>query len=173
MAPTQIIMGGVSAKLDEARKVLRLNAKHFNTVEPLKRAELHLHPEEPLDGIVRGDLVSALDGKCCSFDETLPFAGIAENVGQDNKSRVIVGVFTRGCFHGRVEGLGPESRRGTLVYGEPGERRQPLNVLGKGVLIGALFAVESLERGIGIICFKASNDEEPFLNARNEGGPLR
>lgn len=169
----QNIITGISAELDEARQHLRLNTKHFNTVEPLQRTTLPLHPQEPLDGIVQGDLVSELDGKCCSFEQCLPFAGIAETIGQDNKFRVIVSVYRRGCFHGRIEGLGPESRRGTLVYAEPGERTQPLNVLGRGVLIGALYAVESLELGVGIVCFKASDDEEPFLNARSEGGPLR
>jgi hypothetical protein len=173
MAPTQHMMSGLGAQLDEARQGLRGNYRAFNTVEPKKQMTLPLHPEEPLDGIVQGDLVSELDGKCCSFEERLPFAGVAGNVGQDNKSRMIVSVFTRGCFHGRVEGLSRESRRGTLVYAEPGEHTQPLNVLGRGVLIGALFAVESLDRSIGIICFKASGDEEPFINARSEGGPLR
>lgn len=173
MAPTQHMMSGIGAQLDEARQGLRCNYRAFNTVETKKQMTLPLHPEEPLDGIVQGDLVSKLDGKCCSFEESLPFAGVAGSVGQDNKSRMIVSVFTRGCFHGRVEGLSRESRRGTLVYAEPGERTQPLNVLGRGVLIGALFAVESLERSLGIICFKASGDAEPFLNARSYGVPLQ
>lgn len=173
MALTRNVRSGIGARLDDARQGIRSNMKHFNGVEPTARTTVLLHPDEPLDGIVQGDLLSEVDGACCSLEEGLPFLGVAEAVGEDNLSRVSVSVYTRGCFHGRPEGLGPDSRRGTPVYAELGKRTQRLNVLGKGVLIGALYAVESLERGTALICFKASDDEEPFLNARSEGGPLR
>ena len=54
---------------------------------------------------------------------------------------------------------------GTPVHAELATGSRPrLNVLGHGPKIGTLYQAESVERGIGIVLFKADFDERPFAS---------
>jgi hypothetical protein len=155
------VVSGISAALDQARKGMRANLKDFNFIVPIAYASFKLGEGVALDAIAQGDLVSVEHERCYPFSEEKPFAGVCHTLSQELRG-VFVTVVVRGAFHHILQGLTVEHHRGTLVHAEPGERRQPLNVLGRGIVIGQLFQAESLERSVGIVCFKAASDAQPF-----------
>lgn len=158
----KIIETGISAGLDQARQHTPAKMRSFNSIVPLARATYRLGDGVPVDAIAVGAFVSLEHGHCYPLGGDKPFGGICQAFEQEARG-VFVTVLIRGAMNHIVRGLTSKHRIGEVVYADRDEAgREFLNVSYQGVAIGQLYAIESLERRVGVICFRAASDEIPF-----------
>lgn len=156
------IESGISAGLDQARRNTRAKMRTFNSIVPMARATYKLGDGVPVDAIAQGDFVSVADGRCYPLSEGKPFGGICQAFSQEARG-VFVTVITRCALNHILRGLTAEHRRGEVVYADRDEAgKELLNVSHQGVAIGQLYAIENIERCVGVICIKAASDAIPF-----------
>lgn len=163
------IYSGAGCERDnELRSGCRLNARTYNTGLARERAviPLGLSKEIRHADLVDGDLVSLKQGKLVPLDPSLEFAGLIENVGEDNRGQYVASVTTRGAIVVKVTGLSPSTREGSKVYALPGTRTV-FTLEEQGALIGEVCAIENLERGMAIVGVRVPSDTRRF----ELGGP--
>lgn len=155
------------------RGVLRQNLKTFNTGVKQERVLLPLDPSIPHVELLVGDLVSLKNGKVVPLTQGLPFAGIIGAIGEDHRGVYTASLCIRGAVAVRVMGLAHDTPLRQAVHVLPGGP-EVFTLDATGVPFGELLAIESLERGLGIIGFKLADDARPLrlLGGRASGDGL-
>ena len=154
--------GGGSERDNELQGGCRQNARNFISGVERERTTIPLGLTQEIRhrDLVGGDVVSLREGKLVPLDASLEFAGTVENVAED-RGKYVASVTTRGAIVVKVTGLSPETRSGSRVYALPGIR-SVFTLEEKGVEIGELLAVESVERGMAIVGVRVPSDTRRF-----------
>lgn len=165
------VRNGISSALGQARQNVKGNRLNFNLMEPVVHVQCRLGEGVAVTALAEGDWVSIEDDRCYPLSADKPFGGIFHTMSQ-GPLRITVDCILRGAVHVKLEGLSVEHRRGTVVCADLTGSRPKLNVLGNGVKVGVLYAIENLELCRGIVLFKKDGDPRPFAGiyeARSEG----
>lgn len=161
---------GVGAERDsELQQGRRLNIRTF-LLGSQERREMLLGLSKRLRhyDFAPGDFVSEADGKVVPLSLDLPFAGILDSVGQDNRGRYVGYVITRAVVVLRVEGFSEAANQGALIYASPtSDYRCTFTLEKAGVLVGEVVNREvtlsgNLKVQVGI---RTPGDARPYSAA--------
>jgi len=154
------IQNGIGASRDSALRFSRReNPRTFNLCVDQDRVTLKLGISVQHADLANGDFVSVSDGRAVPLAPGLEFGGLIEKIGEDNLGRPVSSVITRCALCVLLQGLTPETKKGTAVFALPGHRTVfTLEKDAGGVHVGEFLAVENLYRSMGTIGIRLEAD---------------
>lgn len=139
------IPNGVGVSLDEKRRNIPTRQRNWLGKPPRNSGRQYPIVPGMESKICTGDLVSTNEsGKLTVLSEGTTFAGVCAGVGLNPQGNPVASIRI-GRLWEMVEGLGPNTERGSVVYADP--TTQTLTLSG-GVPVGTLTAIEEFGGGL-------------------------